>query len=159
MRVLFTLSMSLLSISALACTGARALRPAAAGDVSAQQPVAVMREVASGTQGPAVPVEALVRTREELVAVWPGPGPVPEVDFQREMVVVIALGSRPTGGYAVRLASLLMFQDSIVVRYEELRPGPTCMTTQALTYPYYVAAVPRGEGTARFERQVKSVVC
>jgi hypothetical protein len=105
------------------------------------------------------PVEALVTTAEELAALWPAGAAIEDVDFSEESVVVVALGERRTGGYSVEVESVVATDDGVVVRYVEGAPGPGCMTTQALTQPYRIIAIPRVEGPARFERSTETRSC
>jgi hypothetical protein len=118
-----------------------------------------MRELATGVMGPSSAVEALINDSARLAARWPHSEPAPDVDFDSEMVVIVALGSRPTGGYYVKVTSVEASDGSILVRYEEGTPGPGCMVPQVITAPYQVVAVPKKEGTPRFQREVTTVSC
>ncbi|MGF1470154.1 MAG: protease complex subunit PrcB family protein [Rubrobacteraceae bacterium] len=50
-------------------------------------------------------------------------------------------GEQPTGGYTVEILSARTEEDRIVVRLALGRPSPDAMVSQALTYPYAVAAL------------------
>jgi hypothetical protein len=67
------------------------------------------------------------------------------VDFTREVLVLVAMGVRPTGGYALALADpevkLADGVATIVVRFEG--PPPGAMVTQALTSPCLLIRLPR----------------
>jgi hypothetical protein len=91
----------------------------------------------------AVPDEATwAKVRERLVfASNDQPQPV---DFAAERVVVVALGQRPTGGYSVRVESVAERGGVLEISAVEEAPGPSCLTTQALTQPFVVIAVARG---------------
>jgi hypothetical protein len=79
----------------------------------------------------------------------------PPVDFERDMVIVVALGERATGGYAVRVDAIEQDADGVVIRSTETSPGPTCIVSQMLTSPVQVVSTPAIEGAVRFEwRQV-----
>jgi hypothetical protein len=96
------------------------------------------------------------RTPEEWAAVWKthAPGrPLPEVDFNREMVVGVFLGSRNSAGYAVEIVSAENQQGALVVRYRETSPGRGAITAQIITSPYHFVAVPKQSGTVRFEKE------
>ncbi|HYG66627.1 MAG TPA: protease complex subunit PrcB family protein, partial [Anaeromyxobacteraceae bacterium] len=66
-------------------------------------------------------------------------------DFGREVVVVIGMGRRPTGGYAVELARpAAAVKDGIAAIQVAFRsPPPDAMTTQALTSPCLAVRLPR----------------
>ncbi|HUP01442.1 MAG TPA: protease complex subunit PrcB family protein [Gemmatimonadota bacterium] len=94
------------------------------------------------------PRRALIRSEAEWRDIWieltgaqePAVEP-PAVDFQRRAVVVAAMGSRPTGGYTIRVASARMAGDRLAVEVVETSPGPTCLLTQAFTAPAIAVAV------------------
>jgi hypothetical protein len=97
-------------------------------------------------------VKDAARWREVWAALQGGlrDAPPPEVDFAREMVLVAALGSRPTGGFTVGFERPRLEGGVLVVDVVEGRPGPGCMVTQAFTQPVAVARLARHEGEVRF---------
>lgn len=125
-------------------------------------PSASVRSLEKGSQSfvdDLKPVTA--RTADEWNAVWKqhAPGrPVPAVDFSREMVVGIFIGSRNSAGYSVEIvgvekqAATVGGPGGIVVRYKETAPGRAAVTAQIVTSPYDLVAVPKQDGTVRFEK-------
>lgn len=117
-------------------------------------------------EAPAFTFHSGFTTRERLVVrdaaawkdVWgrvsagmtPAPLP-PQVDFAREMLVVAALGERPTGGYGIVVDSAQARSGGLVVTVRTIAPGKGCVLTQALTQPVDIARVPRHEGQVDFE--------
>lgn len=67
----------------------------------------------------------------------------PAVDFDERMVVLAALGQRPTGGYRITLDRAVHDKEEGVVELilREVRPGQGCMVQQVLTFPYLLATV------------------
>jgi hypothetical protein len=65
---------------------------------------------------------------------------MPPVDWTTEMVLVLALGGRPSSGYRVAIDRLVAGDDSLQVHAHERRPGPTCVTLTVMTSPYDVVA-------------------
>jgi hypothetical protein len=71
------------------------------------------------------PFRVVVRSRDEWLAVWktlyqiiPSNGPYPdppEIDFSREMLIVAAMGQRPTSGYAIIIDSAYEQSDRLEV--------------------------------------------
>lgn len=111
------------------------------------------------------PATHVVRERSEFDQLWarlhattPLPA-TPEVDFSRSMVLVIAVGERPTGGHTVRVDSVRSDGAGIVVRYTTTSPGDGCISTQAITSPVEVVSVRRVDGAVRFERVHESKRC
>jgi hypothetical protein len=66
------------------------------------------------------------------------------------MLLIIALGSRRSGGYAVVFGSIQEFNAEIVVEAYELMPGEDCIVTTGLTYPIGYALIRRTEKPVRF---------
>lgn len=112
----------------------------------------------AGTSGFTEGEELVIRSDTELAAAWktahagiPG-NPAPAIDMAHNMVVLLALGQRRTGGYTIRFDSITREGAGAVVHYTATSPGPGCMTTQMITSPIDVVSVPSVEGAVRFER-------
>ena len=108
------------------------------------------REIASGQQSAVrIPVARAVSHADLWADFWaaitanqPDPPTLPQVDFEHETVVVLILGERTTGGYSVGIAAVVERRLEVEVVVLVSRPPPGAMVTQALTTPYYVAAIP-----------------
>ena len=101
------------------------------------------------------PKETTARTPAEWQALWKEHGPgdaAPAVDFTKEMIAAVFLGTRPTGGYAVEIRSMRRDGQTLVIEYTERRPGPDAIVTQALTSPFHIVRMPRVEGPVTFRR-------
>jgi hypothetical protein len=100
--------------------------------------------------------QVTVRTPAEWSALWKQHAPnrpLPDVDFSREMVVGVFLGSRSSAGYSVEIVGVDKEPgDGLVVRYKETAPGRSSVTAQIITTPYHLVAVPRVNGAVRFEK-------
>jgi hypothetical protein len=99
--------------------------------------------------------QVVVRSAAEWGALWKQHAPerpVPAVDFAREMVAAVFLGSRPTGGFAVEIVGAGAKAGSVVVQYRETKPAPDAIAAQILTSPVHLVAVPRADGDVKFER-------
>jgi hypothetical protein len=99
--------------------------------------------------------QAVARTPDEWQALWRrhAPGrPAPTLDFNRDMVVAVFLGSRPSGGYAAEITSTAIENGVLVVRWRESAPAPGQMAAQVVTAPSHIATVPRHAGQVRFEK-------
>jgi hypothetical protein len=78
--------------------------------------------------------------------VWHGHSPVPAapaVDFDREVVLVAAMGGRSSGGYQIQVTQAAAQADRVVVRVVETSPGKGCFTTAAFSEPVDVVKLPR----------------
>ena len=113
-----------------------------------------MRTIARGDQsGVETERHAVARTDAESTALWrqhAPAGPAPPVDFSKETVVGVFLGSRSTAGYG---------RD----RQRRDRPGhaprplsPACATQrdhrEIITTPFHIIAVPKTSAEVKFER-------
>lgn len=86
---------------------------------------------------------AVVRDAEAYAALGKMVSKLPDVDedfFQSNAVVAAFLGERRTGGYSVRFN----YNRDGRLRVEEKSPAKDAMTTQAITTPFSVIAVPLG---------------
>jgi protease stability complex PrcB-like protein len=99
--------------------------------------------------------EVVVRTSPDWTALWKqhtSDKPVPPVDFEREMVVAVFMGSRPTAGYSVEVTSAEARNGTVVVTYRELAPSRDAVTAQILTSPYHIVAVATKGGEVSFRK-------
>ncbi len=99
--------------------------------------------------------QAVARSAGEWQTLWQrhAPGrPLPAVDFTRQMVIGVFLGTRPTGGYEAVIAGVRVEGDALIVRWTERRPPPDQVAIQVLTAPAHLVSVPRHEGPVRFEQ-------
>ena len=69
------------------------------------------------------------------------------------MAVFISIGERPTGGYQPRVVSATLGDSQFVVVYTDGEPSRDTFVTQALTYPWVVAIVPKTPLTMVTQRQ------
>jgi len=99
--------------------------------------------------------QVVAKTPEEWQQLWQKHTPDrqrPAVDFAKEMVVGVFLGSRPTAGYMLEIVSATQDSGTLVVRYRESAPPRGAMTAQVLTSPYHLVAVPFFPGSVKFEK-------
>ena len=100
--------------------------------------------------------QVAARTTAEWDTLWRRHSPdrdQPRVNFAREMVLGVFLGSRPTAGFSVEILSTLDEQGALVVRFRETRPPGDLLLAQVITSPYHLVAVPRHSGDVKFEKQ------
>lgn len=111
-------------------------------------------------------VRAVVRDSAEWSAMWRGitrpfypPPPLPQVDFERDMVVVTALGARPTGGYDIVIEGARQDTSSIEIALWTSSPAPGCPVSAAMTHPVDVATIPASPRAVRFRERSIIVPC
>jgi hypothetical protein len=122
------------------------------GTTSAQTPS--FTSIAKGdVSGQQTAKQVTVRTAAEWSALWKDHAPtekMPAVDFAKNMVVGIFLGSKPSAGHEVEIVGVRTEQKDLIVEYVQKQPGRGTMSAQILTEPFHLVAVPKHEGTVRF---------
>ena len=100
--------------------------------------------------------QVLVRTGAEWTKLWQQHNPDrprPVVDFSKEMIVGVFMGSRPTAGFSTSVVSAVAANGALLVRYSETMPAPRTMAAQILTFPYHLVAIPKATVTdVKFEK-------
>jgi len=84
--------------------------------------------------------------------------PLPAVDFTRQMLIAVALGTRPSGGFAVKVRSIATRGDRLEVSVAESCPGAGAMVTMSLTSPVEVVRLPRLTQTPTFQ-ETRAAAC
>lgn len=99
--------------------------------------------------------QVVAKTPADFEKLWRehAPGrPTPSVDFSKNMVIGVFLGSRPSGGFGVEITDVRRDGDALLVSWAERRPGRDQMAAQVMTAPAQLVAVPRFEGAVRFQK-------
>ena len=87
------------------------------------------------------------------------PPALPPIDFAREMVVVAALGARPSAGYDVTIASVDRGSGGMEVNVRTRAPAPGCPVEAVVTQPVDLARVPFTSGPVRFREFNEVIPC
>jgi hypothetical protein len=69
------------------------------------------------------------------------PGTPPAVDFTQETVVVVFVGQKPSGGYAVEVVNVTWNYNEVFVHPVATQPGPECATASVVTQPFQIVAI------------------
>jgi hypothetical protein len=104
------------------------------------------------------PMQVVVRTPAEWADLWrkhAGASKLPAVDFNTRTVVGVFLGTRNTAGYAVEIIGTREEKGSLIVRWQERRPGRDVITAQVITSPAVIASIPKFAGPVIFEKAEK----
>ena len=91
---------------------------------------------------------------EHTAKVEPRP-PLPNVDFNREMVIAVFMGEKPTGGYSIQVTGVKASENALTVTYRTKQPPPDAIVTQALTQPFHFVAVPKSSRPVKFVDETK----
>ena len=103
--------------------------------------------------------QVLVRTDAEWARLWQQHAPDhprPAVDFSKEMVVGVFMGSRPNAGFSTAITSAMAANGALLVRYKETMPGSGSVSAQILTFPYHLVAIAKADvKDVKFQKDAK----
>jgi PrcB C-terminal len=85
--------------------------------------------------------------------------PRPAIDFATEMVVVAALGSRPSGGYGIAIEGVSPETGGVEIDVVTTSPGSGCIVTGALTQPVMMIRMAAADGAVRFRNRAEVRAC
>ena len=77
------------------------------------------------------------------------------IDWKKQMVVVVTVGPKPTGGYSVTIDKLVPKDKELTVHWTLKSPGKGDIVTQAFTHPAQAVLVDTFEGTVKFDPPAK----
>lgn len=154
--------------SAVACTTACS---SALGPGAPREPLPITRfspgsSSFSSFSGIRTPTNAVVRDSNTWRTTWqqinqpffPQP-PLPSVDFNREMVLLAAMGTEPSGGYEVFIQSATRDTAGIEVQLRRISPGAGCPVSAVLTQPLDLVRVPFSDQPVRFSERAETTSC
>jgi hypothetical protein len=103
--------------------------------------------------------QVLVRTEAEWTKLWQQHAPdhpKPAVDFSKEMVVAVFMGSRPNAGFSTTITSATAANGALVVRYNETTPRAGAVSAQILTFPFHIVAIAKADvKDLKFQKDAK----
>jgi hypothetical protein len=125
---------------AIACAAGSPSGGAQAGAALAFEPIAD-----ESTSGLGVPLREVVRDEARWALLWeqvyaavtPRP-PRPAVDFSRQMLIAVAAGTRPTGGFDIAVQAVSGRGNALQVEVLESCPAPGAMVSAGLTQPVMI---------------------
>jgi hypothetical protein len=108
----------------------------------------------------------VVRTQEDWKGLRERLGPnldsnrnLDGVDLKKYIVLIVALGTRPSSGYSVMIQSARDDGAAIHVSVLEVRPGAQCPVMTELTFPATAVLIPRTDKPVRFEIRSADLDC
>lgn len=76
---------------------------------------------------------------------------LPEIDFEKEMVVAVFMGMRKSGGYEIEIIKITKTEEEIVAVVKEKESPSDSLQTMALTQPYHIVVIKRSSLPVRFQ--------
>ncbi|GEM_PF-5684373 len=84
---------------------------------------------------------------------------LPDVDFSKEIIIAVFQGRRYTSGYSIQISNIDEKANGITIFVKEYSPGANCITSQVLTYPFYIVKIPRTTKDMGFSTEEIVVNC
>lgn len=104
--------------------------------------------VDSATSNLTAPAQTILATEPRYVGfmVARSIDPMPAFDPKKDVVVAIAAGTKPTGGYSIKVTDVALIDSKVLVTYEIVAPGPNVKVAKVPTSPFVVVRFSRQEG-------------
>jgi len=100
--------------------------------------------------------QVLVRTETEWAQLWRQHAPdrpEPTIDFSKESVIGLFMGSRPNAGFSTAVVSTMEGGGALGIRYTESAPSRDTITAQIITFPFHLVAIPKATAAnVKFEK-------
>lgn len=159
-----------IAVAVVLATMSRSTRAVAQHDLRAA-PVSMARlregpTAFSSYAGIRDPIRAVIRDSTEWRKLWdrinrpftPAPA-LPAIDFDREMIVVAGLGTRPSGGYDVVIEGAEQDSAGIQVSVRVATPASGCPVSAVTTQPIDLARIAATDLPVRFREHGVVVAC
>lgn len=112
------------------------------------------------------PFETVIKDRDTWETFWanlhsiqfPSPS-LPDIDFSKNMVIGVGMGSRSSGGYSAEIKNIIVEDGKLAVNLVEFQPGSNCLVTMAITQPYHLVVLESSDLPIQVNRQVESIGC
>jgi len=98
------------------------------------------------------PVRLVIKNHDEFNDFWKGlasPGrflpPLPEIDFSKEMIVVVGMGLRPSPGFVIMIDGACEVGGQVELFVSKVEDGPCFPTLGVTTAPADIVRIPRSE--------------
>jgi hypothetical protein len=103
-------------------------------------------------ENPTKPIYLLINSIEEMQAKFNTCGTVPLPDFTQKRILGLLAGPKPTGGYNIKIQSVIEDDCQILVQYSEKVPTDGNSETQAITYPADYVVLPKSTKPILFSK-------
>ena len=80
------------------------------------------------------------------------PKALEEVNFETHLLLAVAYGEKPTGGFTCQIERIAQHGKTLKVYYREAAPSKGAIVAQAFTYPWHVVKIPQLTGDIEFVR-------
>lgn len=81
-------------------------------------------------------------TWSELFSNYMKKPPIPTINFETSMVILVAMGEKSNGGYSTNVKSIIETENQLIITVEEKIPAKNCMTTSVIVHPAQLIEIP-----------------
>lgn len=116
----------------------------------------------AGFSGLLDPERVVVRDAATLASWWTKAWPelaVPEIDFGSRAVLIVAMGERSSGGYAIQVSEVVSQGDGFRATVLSTSPGRGCAVATVMTQPVDFVSIPARGKSVRFVEESKAANC
>lgn len=92
----------------------------------------------------------LIRNSEEMKAGWKKlfsnfveQPDMPSVNFANQMVVILSMGEKNSGGYSLEISKVVEKELQLAVFANYISPGQNCIVAEVISYPFVVISIPK----------------
>jgi hypothetical protein len=96
---------------------------------------------------------ALLQAWARLLPFADPPPPLPVIDFNQDMLVLVAMGSQPSSGYAISIESAMERGDAATIAVLSISPGQGCASLTVITNPVALIRMARHASVSFVERR------
>ncbi|MCS7191925.1 MAG: alkaline phosphatase family protein [Armatimonadetes bacterium] len=75
---------------------------------------------------------------------------IPAIDFNKNMVIAVFMGQKPTSGYSIQIAEVEQNDGEVIAKVRSTSPPMGAIVLQVLTQPFHIVVVPKVESRVRF---------
>ena len=132
----------------------------AVAQANVRTPISLQNLSKGYSSGVREPLKIVIQTQDNWNSLWKRhsslqaiSSPAPQVDFATEMVAVIFLGEKRTGGYEVEITKAERNDSTLYLYYRERSPSRGGLVMQALTQPYHVVKLAKQDVPPVFLRE------
>lgn len=83
----------------------------------------------------------------------------PEVDFEKNVVLLVAMGEKSSGGHTIKITNATETSNNTIVNVLSTSPGKGCMTTESITYPFQIVQIEKPNKPIEFKIEKKVIDC
>ncbi len=83
----------------------------------------------------------------------------PTVDFNTNMLILVALGEQNNGGSEIKVEKITETKTELIVSILETKAGKGCVTTDMMTYPYQIIQLKKSTKKTNFNTLEKVIDC